>query len=174
MRRSRSRRIPPERGLALRRALGWALAALGAICLVLTGAGFALDARPLVVRTGSMAPSLPIGTVALVEPVPASSVSVGDVVAVVRADGRRILHRVRKMRPAGDGWMTLVLRGDGNRADDPPVTVARVERPLIAVPALGRPVTWLGGRWAQFWLGVLAGALAIVWVARMRHGREPT
>lgn len=119
-----------------------------------------------------MAPKLPVGTVALVKPAPASSARMGEVVAIVRADGRRILHRVRRVRPAGADARTLVLRGDRNRADDPPVTVSRIERPLLVVPGVGRPLTWLGGRWTQYWLGVLTGVLAIAWVA-MRRARVP-
>lgn len=148
----------------------WSLALLGAGCLALTAAGLAVGARPLVVRTGSMAPRLPVGTVVLVRPEAARLARPGEVVAVVRADGRRILHRVRWARPAGDGAMTIVLRGDRNRVADPPVTVTQVERPLVVVPALGRPLTWLGGRWTQYWLGVLTGALVLAWAARWRRG----
>jgi signal peptidase I len=155
---------------AARRTLAWGLALLGAGCLALTAAGLAVGARPLVVRTGSMAPRLPVGTVVLVRPEPAGSARPGDVVAVVRADGRRILHRVRQVRRAGGAAMTIVLRGDRNRAADPPVTVTRVERPLLVVPALGRPLTWLGGRWTQYWLGVLTGVLVLAWAVRWRHG----
>ncbi len=165
----RSRSRPPRREPAARHALAWALALLGAGCLALTAAGMAAGARPLIVRTGSMRPVLPIGTVVLVQPEPARSARPGQVLAVLRPDGRRILHRVRWMRPAGGGAMTLVLRGDRNRADDPPVTVTRVERPLLVVPAAGRPLTWLGGRWTQFWLGVATGALALAWLARRRR-----
>jgi signal peptidase I len=157
----------------LRGALGWALAGFGLACLALTAAGLALGARPLVIRTGSMAPGMPIGTVALVRPEPARLAAVGEVVAVVRADGRRIMHRVQRIQPAGGGAMTLVLRGDRNRTADPPVTVTRIERPLLTIPALGRPVAWLGGRWTQYWLGVLTGVLAFVWLARRRRATAP-
>jgi len=174
MRRSRSRPTRPERRRPLRRGLAWGLALLGAGCLALTAAGLAAGARPLIVRTGSMAPGMPVGTVVLVRPEPARRARVGEVVAVVRADGRRILHRVRHVRRAGgEGARTLVLRGDRNRADDPPVTVTRVERPLLAVPAVGRPLTWLGGRWTQYWLGVLTGTLALAWLARRRRSAGP-
>jgi signal peptidase I len=168
---SRSRPTRREAGrphAGLRRTLAWGLALLGAGCLALTAAGLLVGARPLVVRTGSMAPRLPVGTVVLVRPEPARLARRGDVVAVVRADGRRILHRVRQVRAAGAGAMTIVLRGDRNRTADPPVTVTRVERPLAVIPAIGRPLTWLGGRWTQYWLGVLTGVLVLVWAVRWR------
>lgn len=175
MPRSRSRRAHERGGVALA-ALGWGAALLGAACLLLTGWALANGARPLVVRTGSMAPTLPVGTVVVVRPEPASRAAVGQIVAVVRSDGRRIMHRVVSSRPAGGGSTTLVLRGDRNRAADPPVTVRTVERPLLTIPAAGRPLTWLRGRWAQYWLGVATGVLALAWVAlRRRRGsdREP-
>jgi hypothetical protein len=81
------------------------------------------------------------------------------------------MHRVVRIRPAGGGAVTLVLRGDRNRTADPPVTVRQVERPLVAVPAVGRPAMWLGGRWAQFWLGVGTGVLGVAW--RVRRARRP-
>ncbi|MGB2710603.1 MAG: S24/S26 family peptidase [Conexibacter sp.] len=169
MRPSRSPQPRERRRRILRATLSWAFAALGTVCLLLTAAAFAIGARPVVVRTGSMAPELPVGTVALVRPEPATGTSVGDVVAVVRADGRRILHRVWRARLAGDGAMTLVLRGDRNRSADPPVTVSRVERPLLVLPAVGRPLTWLRGPWVQYWLGVATGLLALAWVALRRR-----
>jgi signal peptidase len=151
----------------------WLLALVGLLCLLLTAWALAIGARPLVVKTGSMAPQLPVGTVALVRPQPAAGVAPGDVVAVRRADGVRIMHRVRRVSAAGGGSTTLVLRGDRNRASDPPVTVRRVERPVLVVPGAGRPLTWLGGRWAQYWLGVATGVLALAWVA-IRRGRAPS
>jgi signal peptidase I len=165
---------PHERGGGIALAtLSWSLALLGALCLLLTAWAMAIGARPLVIRTGSMAPELPVGTVAVVRPTPAAQVSVGDVVAVQRNDGVRIMHRVRSARPAGGDSMTLVLRGDRNRTADPAVTVRSVERPVLVVPALGRPLTWLGGRWAQYWLGVATGVLALAWMAiRRRRGEQ--
>ncbi|HZV72168.1 MAG TPA: hypothetical protein VFF79_00480 [Conexibacter sp.] len=173
MPRSRSPRAHERaRGIALAGA-SWLLALVGAACLLLTAWGLLIGARPLVIRTGSMAPAMPVGTVVLVRPQPATDVTVGEVVAIRRSDGRRIMHRVRRARPAGDGSMTLVLRGDRNRAADPAVTVRSVERPVLVVPAVGRPLTWLGGRWVQYWLGVATGLLALAWVAIRRRRDAP-
>ena len=171
---SRSPR-PREHGKGIARAtLSWTLALLGALCLGLTAWALLIDARPLVIRTGSMTPAMPVGTVAVVRSEPATQVSVGDVVAIERNDGRRIMHRVRAARPAGGDSMTLVLRGDHNRAADPPVTVRSVERPLLVVPSVGRPLTWLRGPWVQYWLGVVTGLLGLYWIViRRRAPAEP-
>ena len=170
---SRSPRAHERRRRFLVATLSWALALLGLLCLLLTAWAISVGARPLVIKTGSMAPELPVGTVAVVRPESAARVSVGDVVAVERNDGRRIMHRVQGARPAGDGSTTLVLRGDRNRAADPPMTVRSVERPILVLPAVGRPLTWLRGRWVQYWLGVVTGVLGLLWVViRQRRAAE--
>jgi signal peptidase I len=161
---SRSPRAHERQTRVLTATLSWALALLGLLCLALTAWAVVVGARPLVIRTGSMAPSMPVGTLVVVRPQPAEGVSVGDVVAVERNDGVRIMHRVQRARAAGDGSMTLVLRGDHNRAADPPVTVSSVERPLLVVPSVGQPLTWLRGPWVQYWLGVVTGVLGLLWI----------
>ncbi len=170
---SRSRRPHERERRSLTAAASWALALLGAACLALTAWALLSDARPLIIKTGSMAPELPVGTVVVVRPQPAAQAERGDVVAVRRADGVRIMHRVRSVRAAGGDAATLVLRGDRNSAADPPVTVQAVERPMLTIPSVGRPLTWLRGRWAQYWMGVATGALALAWVTiRRRRGER--
>lgn len=145
------------------------LALFGAACLALTVFGIVVGARPLVVKTGSMRPGLPVGTVVIVRPAAATTVGVGDVVAVRRSDGKRILHRVESTRAAGGGAVTLVVKGDRNRVADPPLTVSRVERPLFVAPWLGRPIGWFDNPWMQYWLGVLTSALALAWLLERRR-----
>lgn len=121
-----------------------------------------------------MAPGLPIGTVAIVRVQPAAGAHVGDVVAIRRSDGKRIMHRVVSARAAGGGAVTLVVKGDRNRRADPPVTVSRIERPLLVVPWLGRPIGWAGNPWVQYWLGVLTGTVVLAWFfERRRRGSGP-
>jgi len=168
--RVRPQRPPWEPRRALLRAVSWTLALLGALCLALTAYGIAIRATPLVVKTGSMRPRLPVGTVVIARPAPAASVRVGEVVAVRRADGRRILHRVVSVAAAGGGAVTLVVKGDRNRTADPPLTVSRIERPLVTVPWLAAPIGWLDSPWTQYWLGVLTGAVALGWLLERRRG----
>lgn len=162
----------PERRLL--RLLSWAVAIFGAACLALTAFAIATGAQPLVIKTGSMRPELPVGTVAVVRLVPADTVRVGEVVAVRRSDGKRIMHRVQSLRAAGGGAVTMVVKGDRNREADPPLTVTKVERPIVVVPWLGQPIEWIDSPWVEYWLGVLTSAVALAWLVdrRRRGGRR--
>ncbi len=142
---------------------------VGALCLVATLVAAALGGSVLVVRTGSMQPHLPVGSVLLVRPVAVGAVRTGDVVGARRPDGRILVHRVVRLEPAGGrGARTLVTRGDANPVADEPLVTTTVLRPVVSVASAwpGRVVSVLRARWAQFWLGVLAGAVAVrLWTA---------
>lgn len=161
------------RGGTLLRGLSWALALFGAVCLGLTALAIALGARPLIVKTGSMRPELPVGTVVIVRPEPATSARPGQVVAIRRSDGKRIMHRVQSVRAVGGGAVTLIVKGDRNRRADPPLTVSRLERPVVVVPFVGRPIGWVDNPWVQYWLGVLTGAVVLAWFFERRRRGGP-
>lgn len=167
--RVRPQRPPLELRATVLRTISWILALFGAVCLALTAYGIAVGATPLVIKTGSMRPQLPVGTVAIVRPAAARSVRVGEVVAVRRSDGKRIMHRVQSVRAAGGEAVTLVVKGDRNRTADPPLTVTRVERPALVVPWLAAPIDWFQNPWMQYWLGVLTGAVALGWLLERRR-----
>lgn len=91
----------------------------------------------LVVRSGSMAPTIDVGALAVAREVDAGSVSPGDVVTVRDADGARITHRVVAVRAFGDR-VALTLRGDANPAADPaPYVADTVWVTRWTVPLLG-------------------------------------
>lgn len=167
----RPQRAPWELRRAVIPAITWAIALFGAACLALTVFGIVAGARPLVIKTGSMRPGLPVGTVVIVRPAAATTVRVGEIVAVRRSDGKRIMHRVQSIRAAGGGAVTLVVKGDRNRIADPPLTVSKIERPLFVAPWLGKPIGWIDNPWMQYWLGVLTSAIALAWlIERRRRG----
>lgn len=94
-------------------------AVVGAACLVVVGVSLVLGMRPVVVISGSMAPTLPVGAVVLARSVPASDVRVGDIVTVERTRGLGLItHRVVAATEAGDGAWSLELQGDANTTPD--------------------------------------------------------
>lgn len=118
-------------------------ATLGLLCILAALAATFLGVHLLVFRSGSMAPTVDTGGVALARTVPASELAVGDIVSVVGDDGVRVTHRVVALEPSGDA-VALTLRGDANRVDDAaPYVVTSAERVFLHVARLGYAVSWL-------------------------------
>ena len=119
---------------------------VGALLLVVAApllaslAGFGL----VVFSTGSMAPAIEPGSVALVASEHADRAEVGDIVSVLPDDGGdRVTHRVTAV--IGHGADTaLELRGDANPAPDRELySPGRVDRVVAVVPHVGPVVAWL-------------------------------
>lgn len=145
-------------------------AALGVVCLVAATASVFLDLRPMVVSSGSMSPAIPAGSLALAQDSAAEEVEVGDVVAVSRADGTRVMHRVVAAEPSG-GEVALTLQGDANAAPDSEIYVVdRVLAVRFDVPWLGYPISWLSTTWGLMILG--AGGFGLL-VFALRPSRAP-
>ena len=64
------------------------LALLGVVCIVATIAAFALNISLIMFKTGSMSPTIPTGSLAVVRQIPASDIKVGDVTTVSRGEGQ--------------------------------------------------------------------------------------
>jgi signal peptidase I len=120
-------------------------AVLGTIVLVATAVALAAGVRPVFLRSGSMAPTMPTGSLVLVRQVAAADLVVGDVVCV-RSGGARVTHRITNIRHTGSE-VFLTLKGDANAsADAEPYQVSTAYRTIAHVP-------WLG-----YLLGYVAGA----------------
>jgi signal peptidase I len=147
--------------LRLRGALLSVGAVLGVACLASAGAMALLGIRPLVVRSGSMSPAIPTGSLALGVEAPARSVHPGDVVSVLAPSGTRVMHRVVRAEPI-DEHVLLTLQGDANGAADPhPYAVDDVLRIRLHVPRLGYALSALSEPVGRFALGALGGALLV-------------
>lgn len=142
----------------------------GAICLLLVILAFLFDITPVMFRTGSMAPTIPAGSVAVVRQIDAEQIEVGDVVTVDRADALPITHRVTSVSGTGDERV-ITMRGDANASDDPsPYTVTEARRVLVSVPGLARPLSAMSDPRAltAITIGV---AILVTWVFWPRgHG----
>lgn len=117
--------------------------------------------RPLVVRSGSMAPTIPTGSMVLVKRVEAGEIKSGDIVAVERPDHTRVTHRVMALQPRGAA-VELTLKGDANEDPDPvPVVVRHAYRLVWQAPMIGRTVAWLATAQGGFVLGVMTTVVAM-------------
>jgi signal peptidase len=110
-------------------------AAGGVVCILAVIASAFFQVSLIMFSTGSMSPTIPAGSVAVVRQVPAGQVRVGDVVTVDRPGELPITHRIVAIHPAGDGTVALTLRGDANREDDQaPYLVSHVRLVLASIP----------------------------------------
>ena len=181
----------PVRRLARSRALRWGVGALEAVVglgaltvvalasLVPTVMGWV----PLTVLTGSMAPTIPAGSLVVVRPLSeeqATRLGVGSVVTYQSATGGRdlVTHRIVSLNVLDDGTTTYTIQGDANAAPDPapvrPAQVLGLER--YHVPVLGRLLTLVGPEVKQ--VGRLLAGVALLayaaWqvVAALRERRR--
>lgn len=113
------------------------LAVAGVLCIVLAVAAVVLRITVVMFATGSMAPTIPAGSAAIVREAPASEVRVGDVVTVDRPGELPITHRVTAVL-GGDGeTVEFTMQGDANETPDAqPYRAERVRIVLWSVPGV--------------------------------------
>jgi signal peptidase I len=142
-----------------------AAAAMGALCLVVALAHALFGTTLLVFRSGSMAPAIDTGALALAVDRPLHDLERGDVVSVVDTDGVRVTHRVVEVTDQG-----LVLQGDANPSpDDHVYAVDHADVVLASVPHLGRALDRATHGW---WL-LLQGSLAAGAVVLVLRRKSP-
>lgn len=160
--------------------LGAAVVALAAWAILAMTVGATL----VVFRTGSMAPAIPQGALAVSFPVAAAEIRVGDVVTVQRADAELpVSHRVVEVRVGADATVAppiprdareLVLQGDANAQPDlRPAVVREARRVVWSVPGAGTALMMVQ---SPIGLGVMvlgAGALT-TWAFWPRRTGVPT
>ncbi|OWV11537.1 signal peptidase I [Micromonospora wenchangensis] len=116
----------------------------GAVCVVLVPLALFFDVSLILFKTGSMGPTIPAGSLAVVREIPASEVAVGDVVTVDRTPLPPITHRVVDIADGGGEVRLLTLRGDANESNDAaPHAVTHVRLVEWSVPKLGYAVRTL-------------------------------
>lgn len=120
-------------------AVAWAAASIAAILLALAFLPTIFGFETLIVASGSMGRTLPIGSVALTRAVEAEAITVGDVISFrVRGDTQTITHRVVAVGHVA-GQIAFTTKGDANPAADPEKVVVggRIHRVEQVVPLAG-------------------------------------
>ncbi len=127
-----------------------------------------LPYRVETVLSGSMEPTLPPGSVAVLRPTPAQKVTAGDVIAFRKPDGRGelVTHRVVIVTEGSSGRY-FTTQGDANPVSDPWLIsgTGRGWRCVFDVPYLGYGLSALRsrlGRLLLLTLPVLALGFAVV------------
>lgn len=133
--------------------------------------------RAEAVLSGSMQPTLGVGTLVLVRPVASSQVRPGEIITFSSPEdhGMLITHRVVAVERTRGGARVLRTKGDANRVRDPWTIPARgrVGRVVAHVPYAGYGVVWLGSGIARKLL-LLLTAITIGFVLLRRiWGSEP-
>lgn len=162
----------PSRVARLGDAALWIGAVAGALCVLVALAAFVFHLSLIMFKTGSMEPTIPTGSVALVREVPASDLRVGDIVTIDRPGMLPITHRVTSVQDAGATWV-VTMRGDANPVDDPEEYRITTARTVVGwIPGLARIIVWFSN---PFVLGALTLAMTglIVWAFWPRDEKTP-
>lgn len=143
-------------------------AILGAVCFAAAIASWMFGTTPLIVQSGSMAPTIKTGALVISRDVPASALRRGDIVTVHTKGDTTVTHRIVTIthRP---GSATIQIKGDANGVPDADLhTVKHAGRMVVAIPYAGRVAAVLAGPIGVFGLGVYVAFLVAVLVADWR------
>lgn len=152
------------------------LAIAGGICILLVVVGLTMNISIMMFRTGSMEPTIPAGSIALVREIPATEMNEGDVVTVDRGnDLLPVTHRVTEITDVDEstGAVTFVMRGDANDTDDPePYTTETVRRAFFSIPGAAPVIQWFQSPLVLGGLTLGATAL-VIWAFWPRDDETP-
>jgi signal peptidase len=148
----------------LRIGLTWGVVSLvagvGAVTLVvpaLTGS------TPLAVLSPSMEPTLPVGTLVVVQPSAPQDVRLGDVITyqLKAGDPTLVTHRVVEVRSISTGEFEFLTKGDANGAVDATVvTEGQLKgKAWYSVPLVGFVSVAVGGAAQPMLVPILGGGL---------------
>jgi signal peptidase I len=141
----------------------WLAAIAGVICIVVVIAAVVFHVTLIMFKTGSMEPTIPTGSLAVVHQIPADQARIGDIVTVDRPGLLPVTHRVTSVTPVGSGETSITLRGDANPTDDvAPYVVKTVRVVWTWVPGWAQVVVWFSDPLVLGGLTIGAAAL-ITW-----------
>ena len=148
---------------------------LGVVAIVTLPSVFGYQS--LTVVSGSMVPTLGVGSVVIDEVIAPADARPGDIVTFKDPlHPRQLTHRLQKVRVEGDTFYMTTL-GDANDAPEHwtvPRT-AHIGRVVAHLPKLGYARSWLGSRYARLGAAgivLLLGALMLVDLWRPRRSDQ--
>jgi signal peptidase I len=153
-------------------ALSWfVMLGVGVVLLAAVFVPRLAGATPYVIETGSMRPNLPPGTMAVVKPVDASAVRVGDAITyqLRSGDPTVVTHRVVAVGFDGTGAARWQTQGDANNtADEAWVLPEQLKgRVWYAIPYLGHAGALFTGDQRGLLVGIVVLGLAIYAIAQL-------
>ena len=133
--------------------------------LALIGLGY----KPVVVYSGSMVPTLGVGSLTVDRSVSSRDVRVGDVITFADpyVHGRLVTHRIVRIFHTKNG-LAYRTKGDANEARDP-WTIRlpnRVGRVAYSIPYAGYALWYLHTREIRSGMIALAALLLLTWMLR--------
>jgi signal peptidase len=133
--------------MRLRAFITWAVGGFVLAVLLAAALPMAVGGTSMVVRSGSMTPTIRTGDVVVVRPIAPTEAEVGDIVTFKDPAGsdRLLVHRVRAISRSGDE-VEVITKGDANSTQEHWKVPADGTIGTVAyrVPALGFAVSWIG------------------------------
>jgi signal peptidase len=124
---------------------------------------------PLTILTGSMKPSLPPGTLIIVQPVDPGDLRIGDVATYQIRSGNPdvITHRIVSVSTTTEGERSFTFQGDNNRsADADRIASGQVQGKVwYSLPLLGHVNTAVGAN--RSWLAPVFAVLLLGYAVYM-------
>lgn len=141
--------------------------------LLVVGVSRLFGVHYLAVLSGSMAPEIPQGSLAISVPTDAADIEPGDVVSYVADENLTITtHRVTSVDPANG---TVTTKGDANEVADCPVLKGNVLGTVnITIPYLGYPVVFLSTTLGKIVAAVVLVALFLITLLFSGRGHQRT
>ena len=139
------------------------LAAGGVVAVGLVIAAVTMNISLIMFKTGSMSPTIPTGSVAVVKEIGADEIQLDDVVTVDRPGRLPVTHRVVELYPQTPGEVLIRMQGDANPTPDEGMyRVQTVRKVLWSMPELAKVIVWFGNPLVLGGITLLA-ALGVLW-----------
>ena len=141
----------------------WIAAVGGVVSISIVVVSVVFGISLIMFKTGSMSPTIPAGSLAILRKIPASEIRVGDIITLDRANELPITHRVTSVMPQEGEFRAVTMRGDANLSDDASAYVVdRGRIVMLSIPGLSSVVVWFSNPLVLGGLSVGA-ALLVTW-----------